>query len=192
MSLSFLLLQVIMIVLIWWIQPYLLAWAWPRRSRLVWVWMGGLVLPSASLGQTLCVMGAWKKPIFPILLYYPLAMQFLRYIHVLAVGPMPFAQHFGLLLNMMNDNDKEDDKINKEKKNRYHLDFDRLALFLRSPPTVIFISDANRHEHDDDDVVIQKKNDNDDSSWPSFYKALRTAVSEIVALIVVCAAGVVT
>lgn len=54
------------------------------------------------------------KPLFFIVLWYPLAMQFMRYLHALSVGIQPFVDHFGLT------------------------DFSRVFIFMMSPPSVQF------------------------------------------------------
>jgi hypothetical protein len=64
------------------------------------------------------------KPIFFILLWYPIAMQFMRYLHALSVGGRAFADHFGLS------------------------DFSRVSIFMLCAPTVQFIKKGSKTHPD--------------------------------------------
>jgi hypothetical protein len=70
------------------------------------------------------------KPIFFLLLWYPPAMQFLRYLHALSVGSTVFAHHFGLT------------------------DLKRVTMFMLSVPTVQF---QNQNQAKGTDDISNKK-----------------------------------
>jgi hypothetical protein len=74
------------------------------------------------------------KPMFFILLWYPPAMQFMRYLHALSVGGTEFAHHFGLT------------------------GFKRVAIFMLSVPTVQF---QNQTGYIGDNIANKKQQHHD-------------------------------
>ena len=144
------------LILNWLIQPWWFGWSIRQRRRhssrtmttthswflsfLAMRWRVGVALwvfasVSTALSLYIHAQQLQIKPLVFILLAYPQAMQFLRYLHALVVGSRVFGQQFGL------DNDKD-----------YHKDiFRRIQIFMWCPPTVIFAT-KNIHKDDNDDV----------------------------------------
>jgi hypothetical protein len=123
-----------------------------------------------------------------ILMWYPLAMQFLRYCHLLVVGPDKFAREFGL---------------------HRQLHVKHLRLFIRVTPTIIFRNNKEKEDGDDNNntnhyETTKKKNDDYDyqkessSSSSSFQKApptlnpttnqFRIILMDLLWIVVICGA----
>jgi hypothetical protein len=114
------LLIVALTILFWMLQPFVMQYLviHQPRSRIFLAIVFFTTVTSylgSQLHQSLHDRAiANIKPMFFILLWYPPAMQFMRYLHALSVGGTEFARHFGLT------------------------DLKRVAIFTMSVPTVLF------------------------------------------------------
>ena len=107
------------------------------------------------------------KPALFIILWYPLGMQWLRYCHLLAVGPTKFMHEFGLQHLTMGVIGMKDKKINSNNSNDDNTKW--IRLFIRISPTIIFggasprggdenpSNSMNNNDNDDDDKYGKKK-----------------------------------
>ena len=149
--------------LVWFLQPWLLHWALDHNRRL---WVATVVFVGASSAAAWHLHGHTKElnliPLVYLLLAYPQAMQFLRYLHALAVGPRVFSRHFGL----------DEDSLARSK------------IFMWCPPTVLFRSNENDKAHTDTAIAVLSVS----SSWK---EDLKIALLDIIIFLAICVTGVV-
>ena len=124
------LLIVALTILFWMVQPWMMQTMVIHRHRsriflAIVVFATVTSYLGSQLHHSLRDRVMVVKPMWFILLWYPPAMQFFRYLHALSVGGTEFAHHFGLT------------------------DPKRVAIFMWSVPTVLFLNDhRNRNENE--------------------------------------------
>jgi hypothetical protein len=111
--------------LFWLVQPFLMQALVIHQSRgrvlvLILIYLVVTLSLASNLHESLRDRPKPIRPVFLILLWYPPAMQLIRYFHALAVGGTAFANHFGLST------------------------FSEVAIFTLSVPTVKFQNDETR------------------------------------------------
>jgi len=126
-------------IAIWAVQPFVMLHFVIGKSRLsIATVLVTLICMTGWLGLQLheCIRGRNVKPIIILLLWYPIAMQMIRYLHALSVGGTAFGRQFRLT------------------------SWRRVQIFTLSVPTVLFVHDDKPKTKTDDDKQTK------DSSQP--------------------------
>lgn len=180
------------VALVWWLQPWVLYYLLnhhltnagdddsasskkkrnENKGRLATaVYLCFAMMVTGILGYqlhaTLRARSISVKPMLFIVLWYTIAMQFLRYLHLLSVGPMAFRRHFGLT------------------------SLKRTQLFMWSAPTIQFLPDAKKKDiaaTDDDSTLFLHHSASSNLSWAHLKAEFRTALWDVVGMEVICAA----
>eukprot|EP00977_Amphora_coffeiformis_P022652 scaffold11172_cov172-Amphora_coffeaeformis.AAC.5 len=183
------------IVLNWWLQPWALYYllnlwqddnstvnssgsssekknAKERKCRLATAsYLCVAMAVTAALGHelhaSLQARSIFVKPMLFIVLWYTTAMQFLRYLHLLSVGPTVFRGHFGLT------------------------SLRRTQLFMWSAPTIQFLP-SNKKGDDAASLSVSPlltihHSASSDLSWSHFKSEFRMALWDVVGMEVLCA-----
>ncbi len=168
---------VIGIVLFWWLQPYFLhlvlsdqqEYASGRdknevRARLATAaYVVVSLTTTAALGchlhTTLQARGVNARPLLFIVLWYTIAMQFMRYLHLISIGPTAFRLHFGLTT------------------------WKEIQLFMRSAPTFQFL---HCQKKDDDNITSYHSLLSSRASWLHLRSEFSMAVLDVAAMEIIC------
>jgi hypothetical protein len=169
------------IVLSWWLQPwamyYLLNFSDGEHSasekktkenkgRLATAgYLCFAMLATAAFGAqlhaSLQARNIFVKPMLFIVLWYTSAMQFLRYMHLLSVGPTAFRHHFGLT------------------------SWKRTQLFMWSAPTIQFLP-AKKEIVTESNLFVHHSASSE-LSWSHWKSEFRLALWDVVGMEVLCA-----
>lgn len=158
--------------LVWWLQPWALYYLLKKQRdhRLVTALYVCLYMTITgalghSLHASLAAAGVAVKPMLFIVVWYTSAMQCLRFLHLLSVGPSAFARHFGLN------------------------SWTRIRLFMWSAPTIQFLPDAAaaKKKKDVPPGLYIHHSASSRLSWSHFQSECQSALLDILGMEVICA-----